>query len=82
MLDLRKLALGQGLLGPLVGELLQFLDRFEQVDLSYNRIDPTLAETFISRLAKARRIDLSHNRIGKIGCERLSQLFLQNGTRI
>jgi hypothetical protein len=28
MLDLRKLALGQGLLGPLVGELLQFLDRF------------------------------------------------------
>jgi hypothetical protein len=25
---LRKLALGQGLLGPLVGELLQFLDRF------------------------------------------------------
>lgn len=52
------------------------------MDLSYNRIDPTLAETFISRLAKARRIDLSHNRIGKIGCECLSQLFLENGTRI
>jgi hypothetical protein len=43
ILDLRKLGIGQGSMGPVVAEIMTFLDRFDQVDLSYNRIDALLA---------------------------------------
>jgi hypothetical protein len=44
------------------------LDTFEEVDLSYNRIDPTLADVLIDKLKNIRKINLSHNKIGKVGC--------------
>lgn len=47
ILDLRKLGIGQGSMGPVVTEIMGFLDRFEQVDLSYNRIDALLGEALV-----------------------------------
>jgi hypothetical protein len=47
ILDLNKLGLGHGSMGPFVSELLNHLNKFEQIDLSYNRIDSIMAETII-----------------------------------
>jgi hypothetical protein len=82
ILDLRKLGIGQGSMGPVVAEIMGFLDRFEQVDLSYNRIDALLGEALVERLGRVKRVDLSHNRIGKVGCDKFSELFLLPHTRI
>ena len=43
MLDLRKLGLGQGSMGPVIAELMNYMGKFESVDLSYNRIDRLLS---------------------------------------
>jgi hypothetical protein len=82
ILDLRKLGIGQGSMGPVVTEIMGFLDRFEQVDLSYNRIDALLGEALVERLGRVKRVDLSHNRIGKVGCDKFAELFLLSHTRI
>lgn len=82
ILDLRKLGIGQGSMGPVVTEIMGFLDRFEQVDLSYNRIDALLGEALVERLGRVKRVDLSHNRIGKVGCDKFAELFLLSQTRI
>jgi len=50
--------------------------------LSYNRIDALLGESLIEKLGKTRIIDLSHNRIGKVGCQKFSDLFRVSLTRI
>jgi hypothetical protein len=55
-------------MGPVVTEIMNYLGKFEQVDLSYNRIDVLLGEALIEKLSKVKKIDLSHNRIGKFGC--------------
>lgn len=47
ILDLRKLGIGQGSMGPVVTEIMGFLDRFDQVDLSCNRIDALLGEALV-----------------------------------
>lgn len=52
------------------------------MDLSYNRIDVLLAEALIEKLGKVKRVDMSHNRIGKTGCEKFSELFIMPHTRI
>lgn len=59
-------------MGPVVAEIIIYLDRFEEVNLSGNRIDGYLGEQFIERLGKTKRIDLSHNRIGKMGCSKFA----------
>jgi hypothetical protein len=59
-------------MGPVVIEIMNYLGHFEEVDLSYNRIDAILGESIISNLGKAKKIDLSHNRISKAGCQKLS----------
>jgi len=41
-LDLKKLGIGQGSMGPAVVEIINFLPHFETIDLSYNRIDAIL----------------------------------------
>lgn len=47
ILDLKKFGLGQGSMGPVVIEILNHLHHFEEVDLSYNRIDAILGESII-----------------------------------
>lgn len=36
----------------------------------------------IEKLGKVKRVDMSHNRLGKTGCEKFSELFLMPHTRI
>lgn len=42
MLDLKKLGLGQGSMGPVIVQIVNYLEYFQEVDLSYNRIDGLL----------------------------------------
>ena len=48
------------------------MDHFEYVDLSYNQIDRLTSEFIIENLGKVTTIDLSHNRIGKVGCTKFA----------
>jgi hypothetical protein len=40
ILDLKKLGIGQGSMGPVVSDILDCLQQFQEIDLSFNRIDP------------------------------------------
>ena len=79
-LDLRQLGLGQGSLGPVISELIEYVGDFESVDLSNNRIDRLLSESLIESLSHVQIINLSHNRIGKVGCAKFAELFLSQKT--
>ena len=82
ILDLKKLGIGQGTMGPVVSEIVSYLGHFEQIDFSYNCIDSAMAESIIEQVGRAKKVDLSHNRIGKVGCQKFSELFLTSTTRI
>lgn len=68
ILDLRKLGIGQGSLGPVVSQILMELHHFQEIDFSYNRIDSTMSEAIVEKLGRVRKVNLSHNRISKVGC--------------
>ena len=43
ILNLRNLGLGQGKMGPVVADLMNYISNFECVDLSFNMIDRTMS---------------------------------------
>lgn len=75
ILDLRSLGLGHSSMGSVVSQIIGVIGRFQFVDLSSNEIDRNISDTLISELQNVRIIDLSHNRIGKLGCDRFNWMF-------
>ena len=61
---------------------MNLMANFEYVDLSSNQIDRLLSESLIPELKNVKIINLSSNRIGKIGCDKFAELFYHPKTRI
>lgn len=75
ILDLRNCGIGKGPTGRIVSELVSQLGQFEEIDLSFNEITQDAVEVLIPKLGILRSVCLSHNKIGKLGCQLLSNLF-------
>ena len=41
-----------------------------------------MAETIVAEVGRAKKVILSHNRIGKLGCQKFMELFVTSTTRI
>ena len=41
-----------------------------------------MAESIVGEVGRSKKVNLSHNRIGKVGCQKFAELFLSNMTRI
>jgi Ran GTPase-activating protein (RanGAP) involved in mRNA processing and transport len=45
-------------------------------------IDRTVSESIVEQLSRVKIINLSHNRIGKVACDKFTELFFGANTRI
>lgn len=75
ILDLNSLGLGQSNMGWVVSQIIGVVGKFKMVDLSHNEINSNISEALISELKNVKIINLSHNRIGKVGCQSFDALF-------
>lgn len=69
-------------MGNVVYELVNYLGQFDYIDLSSNCIDSTLSENIIEACTKCKVINLSYNRIGKIACDKFTNIFTDYRTNI
>lgn len=76
ILDLNHIGLGQSISIKAISEILDSLKYFDTINLSYNFISFDRIDIIVPKLRGLRRIDLSHNRIGKVGVDMMAEIVL------
>lgn len=69
-------------MGSVVSELVNYLGHFDYIDLTSNNIDITLSDSLIGACNRCKIVNLSCNRIGKTGCDKLAEIFRSPKTKI
>jgi hypothetical protein len=72
MLDLRNCALGSGVSIRAIAEIIEKVDIFQEIDLSYNQLTADLADLIVPHLSHMRSINLAYNKLARRGIELLS----------
>lgn len=82
ILDLNHIGLGQSISIRAISDILQKLNYFKTINLSYNAITFDRVDIIIPQLKGVRKIDLSHNRISRQGADLLaSYVCIQENNR-